>query len=105
MITTELLTTVVVAMFASTGFWTLVNNIYQNKRKPTAEKRALLGLLHENLMCKCTFYINQGYIAADDYEDLRHYIYEPYRDLGGNGTGERAMAEVDKIFSLKKENK
>ena len=34
MITPEIATTVAVAMFASTGFWTLVNNIYQDKKKP-----------------------------------------------------------------------
>ena len=105
MITTDMFTTVVIAMFASTGFWTLVNNIYQEKKKPkdTPEKRALLGLLHENLMVKCSKYIDQGWITVEDYEDLKHYTYDPYRELGGNGTGERAWAEVNKL-SLKKGN-
>lgn len=107
MLTPELLTTVVVAMFASTGFWTLVSNIYQDRRKPkeTPERRALLGLLHENLMGKCNYYINQGWISVEDYEDLQHYIYEPYRDLGGNGTGERALSEVNKLPLHRKEFK
>jgi len=99
MITSELIVTIIVAMFASTGFWALVNNIYQDKKKPkdTPERRALLGLLHENLMDKCRFYIKQGCISVEEYEDLQHYIYEPYRDLGGNGTGERALSEVNKL--------
>lgn len=106
MITPETATTIAVAMFASTGFWTLVNNIYQDKKKPkdTPERRALLGLLHENIMDKCRFFIERGYISVEEYEDLQHYIYEPYRELGGNGTGERALSEVNKL-PLKRESK
>lgn len=44
MITPEIIPTIIVAMFASTGFWTLVNNVYQDKKKPkdTPEKEHFL---------------------------------------------------------------
>lgn len=94
----EMLTTLAVSIFASTGFWTFLNNVYQNRKsKKSIERAALLGLLHENLMKNCDFYVTQGHITVQEYEDLEHYIYKPYRDLGGNGTGERAWQEVNKL--------
>ena len=33
----------------------------------------------------------------DEYDNLKNYLYEPYKKLGGNGTAERVMDEVDKL--------
>lgn len=89
MVPMEMLITILVSIFASTGFWTLVNTIYTARReKKSVERRALLGLLHEQLTERCEKYIDQKWISLQDYEDLTNYIYKPYRDLGGNGTGE-----------------
>ena len=104
-ITAETVSTIVVAMFASTGFWALVNNVYQNMRdKKSVERQALLGLLHEQLMYKCNYFIKMGYISAQDFEDLEKYIYSPYRALGGNGTGERIWSEVCRLPMDKRKN-
>lgn len=85
----EVIVAIVVAVFASTGFWTFINTIYTNKtNSKSVERKALLGLLHERLIEKCEEYIKAGKISLQEYEDLRKYIYDPYRDLGGNGTGE-----------------
>ena len=41
-------------------------------------------------------YIDQGYVTQDEYENLRVYLYEPYERMGGNGSANRIMQEVDK---------
>lgn len=97
-IPTEMIEAIVIAIFASSGFWMFINNIYQaHKEKKSVERRALLGLLHEQLTERCEKYIKQGYITLQDYEDLLNYIYKPYRDLGGNGTGEALFNKVTNL--------
>lgn len=94
----ELGITLVLTVIGCTGFWTFLNNMIQNRNATRkAEKRALLGLLHEELVRSCVLYIARGSITRDEYEDLRRYIYEPYAALGGNGTGEKLMGEVNKL--------
>lgn len=42
-------------------------------------------------------YIEQEYITKDEFENLYEYLYKPYRTLGGNGSAERVMEEVQKL--------
>ena len=94
----DVIVAIVVSIFASTGFWTLINSIYTNKvNKKSVERKALLGLLHEQLAEKCEDYLKDKWISLQDYEDLRKYIYEPYRELGGNGTGEDLFKKVGNL--------
>jgi len=95
---TEVLVTIICAIFSSVGFWTFINNVYQNAReKKSAERKALLGLLHEKVMEKTNEFILRGSITSSEYEDFVKYTYEPYVGLGGNGTGEKLKREVDKL--------
>lgn len=54
-------------------------------------------------------YVDRGYVTQDEYENLRTYLYDPYKKLGGNGSAERVMKEVDKLpihkFAIGKEEK
>lgn len=94
----EIIVTIICAIFSSVGFWTFVNNVYQNLRdKKSAERKALLGLLHEKLSERAGFFINRGAITRSEYEDFITYVYEPYVGLGGNGTGEKLKKEVDDL--------
>lgn len=94
---TTIILTVLGAVFASTGFWTLINNIYQARsRKKSVEQRALIGLLHERIYERCEEVINRGSISREEYENLE-YLYKPYIEMGGNGTAKRLFAEVDKL--------
>ena len=94
---TSILITVLGAVFASTGFWTLINNIYQQKiRKRSAEQRALIGLLHERIFERCEEVIDRGYISREEYENLE-YLYKPYIEMGGNGTAKRLFEEVNRM--------
>ena len=71
----------------------------------SAERAALLGLLHEKLVAQCEVYLDKGYISEGQYRDLDEYIYQPYKNLGGNGTGEEYMKRVQALIFERKEKK
>jgi len=93
----DTITTIILAIFASTGFWTVVNTIYQNhSKKKNAEQQMLIGLGHDRLYSLCNEYIVRGYVTSDELSNLE-YIYVPYTELGGNGTGKTLYATVNKL--------
>ena len=94
----DIIIPLVCAVFASTGFWTLINNIWQayNKKKSN-ETKLMMGLAYDRILTLASFYIGKGTISADEYHDLDHYLYEPYKAMGGNGTAQRMMQEVSKL--------
>lgn len=88
---------IIAAIFASTGFWAFMTSLLSNSslRKKNIDK-ALKGLLHDKIYENCIHYINRGFVTVDELENL-NYIYEPYRALGGNGTGEALYKEVQSL--------
>lgn len=93
----ETIHAVILAFIASGGFWTLVQTlIVKRQDRSTAERQALLALLHDRIYTEAKIRIGNKRISAEDYDNLR-YLYEPYKALGGNGTCERLMSEVDKL--------
>ena len=96
-----------IAIFASTGFWSLITAAYQTRTKRSdtekhedrAERALLLGLAHDRLYALCYHYLERGEITAEEYDNLM-YIYRPYHEAGGNGTGDRLMAEIES-FNIK----
>lgn len=94
---TDLIVAVIIAVFASTGFWTLINTIYQNNAKSkTAERAALVALLHDRIYDLSQRYIERGYVTIEEYDNL-NYLWEPYSALGGNGTGKKLVDQVNKL--------
>jgi hypothetical protein len=57
----------------------------------------LIGLGHDRIMYLGMRYIDRGWITRDEYENLNTYLYEPYKNLGGNGSALRVMQEVNKL--------
>lgn len=95
---TSTILSILIAVFASTGFWAFVTNLWQARSKEkSAETKLLLGIAYDRLTEKCTFYLKRGYITLDEYSDLKKYLYDPYSDLNGNGTGAKLWAEVEKL--------
>ena len=95
---TTLIVSIVGAVFASTGFWAFLTFLIQRRdKKNTAESQMLKGLGHDRIIYLGSCYIKQGYITKDDYENLHDYLYIPYKLLGGNGTAEKIMKEVEKL--------
>ena len=93
------LTQIILAVFASTGFWALIQAIViKLMDRRSAERAALLGLLHERLVEQCESYLDRGYATEGEIRDLEEYIYTPYRNLGGNGTGEKMFNETRELI-------
>ena len=90
----DIIVTLAVAVFGSTGFWSWVQS---RGKKKSAESRLLLGIAYSEIIRRSEHYIHQGYIAVDEYNELNRYLYEPYRDLGGDGTAQKLMDDVRKL--------
>lgn len=89
--------TIIASVLASSGLWALIQTLIVNKQtKDTAERKALLALLHDRIYNEAKYRIREKCISTEDYDNLR-YLYEPYKALGGNGTCERLMEEVNRL--------
>lgn len=100
----EHLTEIILAIFASTGFWACVQAVLlKHMDRRGAERAALLGLLHEKIVAQCEAYLNKGYISEGQYRDLEEYLYKPYTSLGGNGTAAAYMERVQELIFKRKE--
>lgn len=58
---------------------------------------AVRGLEHDRLYYLAEKYLQKGEITTDEYNNLSEYIYKPYKQLGGNGTGDRLMGQIEKL--------
>lgn len=96
----DIIVTLAVAVFGSTGFWTWLMN--RNKKK-TAEARLIMGLAYSEIIKRSENYIKRGYIETEEYNELNKYLYQPYREMGGNGTAEKLMKEVQQLPTSKEE--
>lgn len=90
----NVLIAVLCTLLASSGFWALVMKYLDKK---SAKTKMLLGLGHDRIMYLGMKYVENGQITQSEYENLNKYLYEPYKKMGGNGTAERLMREVDKL--------
>lgn len=95
---TTVVVSVVVAVIGSTGFWSWLSH---RREKKSAQALMLMALGHDRIMALSTKYVERGYITADEYENLLG-LYEPYAEMGGNGSGSR-MVEACKALPIKKE--
>lgn len=87
--------TILVTIFASTGFWTLILAIYNNRqKKKSAEAELLLGLAHDRIYGLCKEILRTGEMTDQEYDNIRH-IYDPYIKMGGNGTARKLMEQVE----------
>lgn len=100
MIDKEIIAAIVIAVFGSTGFWAVVQQIIndrQRKKRGTEKeddsvKKAVLAILHHDLRKICDEVIEQQYITEAQYEDII-YMAGPYSDLGGDGTVEKKVEQ------------
>ena len=94
----DTLLTIILAIFASGGFWAFLQSYLQNRsKKRTAEQKLILGLAFRQIIEMCQFYLKRGWIDAEEYKELNHYLFEPYQDSGGDGTAARMIKEVEKL--------
>jgi hypothetical protein len=84
---------VILAVFASNGFWMFIQSKSNDR---SAEAETLRGLAHDRICHLGGEYVQRGYITPAEYENL-DYLFKPYKRLGGNGSAERIMKEVEKL--------
>jgi hypothetical protein len=63
----------------------------------SATTRLLMGVVYDKITTLGITYIDRGWVTKDEYEELRKYLYEPYKALGGNGVAERVMNGVSRL--------
>ena len=102
--TTQLIFDLILAIFASSGLWTLILYFVQKRdNKKDNLTKLVLGLAYREITQMCFEYIKRGSITKDEYEDLNKYLFKPYIANGGNGTAEKMFAEVEKLPIKEKE--
>ena len=91
---------IVVAIFASTGFWSLIQYIIsivkEKKGKDSSEKKLLVALSHDRILHLCKVAIDAGSISQDDYDNLAQ-IVDPYFEAGGNHLAKKYWEDVQKL--------
>lgn len=87
----------ILVAFIGSGVWTfLMEMIKLRSEKSSAEKKMLLGLGHDVLYQRLSYYIERGYIELSEFENVE-YVFRPYIGLGGNGTIKVLYEEVCKL--------
>ena len=93
----EMIVTIVVTVLASSGFWAFISAMLVNRiKKKSSSSKALLALLHDRLYYLLENHIAHGSVKPDEHENIM-YLYEPYVEMGGNGTCERLIVEFNKL--------
>jgi len=62
-----------------------------------------MGLAFDRIKHVGEHYIERGYISVDEREDFRKYLWTPYHNAGGNGSGDAIMHQLDQLPNVKKE--
>lgn len=96
--TIEQIIAIVSAIFVSSGFWNFITKWWEtNHNTKSVESMAILALLHDKL-----YYLTHRYavvektISIDELDNLT-YLFEPYREMGGNGICEQLYNECLKL--------
>lgn len=90
----QILITVFSSVLASSGLWAYITKKLEKK---DVKAQMLIGLGHDRIIFLGMSYIERGWITQDEYENIHDYLYVPYKLMGGNGSAERIMKEVDKL--------
>lgn len=61
-----------------------------------------MGLAYDRIIHIGEHFLQRGYITVDEREDFRKYLWTPYHNAGGNGSGDAMMKAIDEL-PIKKE--
>lgn len=88
------ITAIILAVFASTGFWAFIQKLYDNhKKKKTPQDLMLLALGRDRLLHLSKAYLSNGYIPDDEYENYKD-MGEAYLAMDGNSKVKRKYFET-----------
>lgn len=99
------MTNIIIAVFASSGLWGVIGLVLQSRlaKKRGADdnlkklKEANLALLHDRIfMGNETLKIRKHRGTKFTINELKNfeYIYNAYKSLGGNGTGDEVFKKI-----------
>jgi len=90
--------TILVGIFGSTGFWAFVSSRRRKKEEAnSAITKVCVGVAYLGIKMSCYKLLDRGYATPDDIEDIEKYLYEPYKQLGGNGTAEMIFEKAKNL--------
>lgn len=100
----SIITALMAGLFGS-GFCSLLTFLIQRSDKKkdkkgeklNAQGEMLMGLGHDRITYLGAKYLERGSITVGEYENLSKYLYQPYKRLGGNGTAEKIMNQVNEL--------
>ena len=55
------------------------------------------GLAYDRIIHVGEQYLKRGSITVDEREDFRKYLWQPYHNAGGNGSGDAMMKALDNL--------
>lgn len=82
------------SVVATSGFWTYIQHRLDRK---DVQCEMLIGLGHDRIIYLGMCYIERGWLTQAEYENIRDYLYKPYSKMGGNGTAEKILKQVDSL--------
>ena len=106
---TQCVVTIICAFIASSGFWGVIMkrmDFRENEKREAeikaskdreAQRKLLIGLAHDRIITLGMTYIERGYITKDEYENFFTYLYEPYAENGGSGSGSKIAHEIKEL--------
>lgn len=96
----DIIITLAVAVFGSTGFWSWLAS---RSKKKSAEARLIMGLAYSEIIRRSEDYIRRGFVEPTEFDELDRYLFQPYTEMGGNGTAQKLMDEVRKLPTRREE--
>ena len=91
---------IVLAIFASGGFWTFLQTLFQAKsKKNKAERILLLGLARSEIIRQGNELITNQSVSTNDFKEFSEFC-DAYIILGGNGGGRQKYEEVKQKVSI-----
>lgn len=85
----------ILAVFgASSGFWAWLAS---RNHAESSTTKLIMGLALDRIIATGNEFVDRGWITADEYGEFKKYLYDPYKKLGGNGTADKIMVEIDKL--------
>ena len=86
---------IIIAVFASSGFWQYVQYRHEKKdKKRTATERALMYLLRHDLISRCDYWLDQESIPINEWTSLTEEN-DIYHELGGDGDLKERMEALE----------
>lgn len=80
-----------------TAIWIFTKPIRKMVREQTKRielmEEGIQSILHDRIYQACHFFIPRGWVCISDLKNLEH-LYEPYRQMGGNGTAKELYERV-----------